>query len=377
MNKKVKGFKEFMKTPRQIPAPPGGHPVPPGYKRVPDHIAGTKLVPVTETQNVEEGIGGALIGGIAGGIAAGPIGALAGAYAGHKIGQRASRNTSFVDAAIANKIADFSDKRAAKKAAAAGQTRFRPSVVSRYMRNVAVRKSGGIYATSSDGTEPVAGLVAKKPTQSNVVPLKPKAAPKQNTPAMNPTHTPNHPGHGVFPSPVTSTEVGQAISAKRKMAQLATAAAIRAAEKRNKPKITSTFDLPGARQKKERVTSSTILVPEEKVEEGVGGALIGGIAGGIAGGPLGAIAGAYAGHKIGQKASSNPSFIDAAIANKLADMSDKRAARKAAAAGQTRYRPTFVSKYLRNVAARKSGGIYVPPPNSIRIPPAPNSNPIP
>ena len=48
MSKKVKGFKEFMKTPRQVPAPPGGHPVPPGYKRVRDHIAGWKLVKVQE-----------------------------------------------------------------------------------------------------------------------------------------------------------------------------------------------------------------------------------------------------------------------------------------------------------------------------------------
>ena len=36
--------KGFMPTPRQVPAPPGGHPVPKGYKRVKDHIAGWKLV---------------------------------------------------------------------------------------------------------------------------------------------------------------------------------------------------------------------------------------------------------------------------------------------------------------------------------------------
>jgi len=36
--------KGFMPTPRQVPAPPGGHSVPKGYKRVKDHIAGWKLV---------------------------------------------------------------------------------------------------------------------------------------------------------------------------------------------------------------------------------------------------------------------------------------------------------------------------------------------
>jgi hypothetical protein len=36
--------KAFMPTPRQIPAPTGGHSVPKGYKRVKDHIAGWKLV---------------------------------------------------------------------------------------------------------------------------------------------------------------------------------------------------------------------------------------------------------------------------------------------------------------------------------------------
>jgi len=35
---------KMMPTPRQVPAPPGGHPVPKGYKRVKDHIAGWKLV---------------------------------------------------------------------------------------------------------------------------------------------------------------------------------------------------------------------------------------------------------------------------------------------------------------------------------------------
>ena len=35
---------KFMPTPRQVPAPPGGHSVPKGYKRVKDHIAGWKLV---------------------------------------------------------------------------------------------------------------------------------------------------------------------------------------------------------------------------------------------------------------------------------------------------------------------------------------------
>jgi len=35
---------KMMPTPRQVPAPPGGHPVPKGFKRVKDHIAGWKLV---------------------------------------------------------------------------------------------------------------------------------------------------------------------------------------------------------------------------------------------------------------------------------------------------------------------------------------------
>lgn len=36
--------KDFMPTPRQVPPPPGGHPVPKGFKRVRDNIAGWKLV---------------------------------------------------------------------------------------------------------------------------------------------------------------------------------------------------------------------------------------------------------------------------------------------------------------------------------------------
>jgi dephospho-CoA kinase len=36
--------KGFMPTPHQVPAPPGGHSIPKGYKRVKDHIAGWKLV---------------------------------------------------------------------------------------------------------------------------------------------------------------------------------------------------------------------------------------------------------------------------------------------------------------------------------------------
>ena len=40
---------KMMPTPRQVPAPPGGHPVPKGYKRVKDHIAGWKLVKEEDT----------------------------------------------------------------------------------------------------------------------------------------------------------------------------------------------------------------------------------------------------------------------------------------------------------------------------------------
>lgn len=265
MSKKVKGFKEFMKTPKQIPAPPGGHPVPPGYKRVPDHIAGWKLVKVNES------VGGAVLGGIAGGLTGGPIGAAVGAYAGHKIFQKASKNQSFLDAAIANKASDILDKRRAKKAVAAGQTRFRPGVVSRYLRNLAVRKSGGMYSVSPDATEPVSGLVKQKP--SNVVPLRPKktpqevqqtAAPAQPVTSVNPTHV-NHPAHGIFAQRSDETETGQELATKRKARQATVAAAIRAAEKKKKTSVSANFDLPGARQKKEpKATSSTILVPEEK-----------------------------------------------------------------------------------------------------------------
>lgn len=42
--KPLSKIRKSMPVPRQVPAPPGGHPVPPGYKRVRDHIAGWKLV---------------------------------------------------------------------------------------------------------------------------------------------------------------------------------------------------------------------------------------------------------------------------------------------------------------------------------------------
>jgi len=42
--KPLSKIRKSMPVPRQIPAPPGGHSVPPGYKRVRDHIAGWKLV---------------------------------------------------------------------------------------------------------------------------------------------------------------------------------------------------------------------------------------------------------------------------------------------------------------------------------------------
>ena len=48
--------KGFMPTPRQVPAPPEGRPVPKGFKRVPDHILGTKLVRVKEDVSLEEAI---------------------------------------------------------------------------------------------------------------------------------------------------------------------------------------------------------------------------------------------------------------------------------------------------------------------------------
>ena len=44
---------QFMPTPQQVPAPPGGLPVPKGFKRVKDNILGTKLVPVTVKEAVE------------------------------------------------------------------------------------------------------------------------------------------------------------------------------------------------------------------------------------------------------------------------------------------------------------------------------------
>ena len=42
--KPLSKIRKAMPVPRQVPAPPGGHPVPPGYKRVRDHIAGWKIV---------------------------------------------------------------------------------------------------------------------------------------------------------------------------------------------------------------------------------------------------------------------------------------------------------------------------------------------
>lgn len=341
LTKKEKG-KWFLRTPRQIPGPPGGHPVPPGYKRVHDVISGgTKLVKVEEgiatairkvatvvakdttahlpktpevarltakrakeiedlgragvaggtvvggavaakkvKEKMQEGVGGALLGGLAGGLAGGPIGAAIGAYAGHKITQKTAQNQSFLDAAIANKAADILDKRRAKKAAAAGQSRFRPGVASRFLRNVAVRKSGGMYATSPDATEPVGGLVKPKPKAaapqqrpSNVVPLRPRqtpqqvqqaAAPNEPVTSVHPVHV-NHPAHGIFTQRSDETEAGQQLAAKRRAGQAAVAAAIRAAERQKITKVSSNFDAPGTRQKKEpKPTSSTILVPEEK-----------------------------------------------------------------------------------------------------------------
>jgi hypothetical protein len=251
-------------------------------KRFNDYITEIKNRPPTRLVKVEEGIGGALIGGIAGGLAGGPIGAVAGAYAGHKITQKTAQNQSFLDAAIANKTADILDKRRAKKAAAAGQSRFRPGVTSRFLRNVAVRKSGGMYATSPDATEPVSGLVKPKPKaaapqqrSSNVVPLRPRQAahPQQvqqaaasNEPvtSVHPVHV-NHPAHGIFTQRSDETEVGQQLAAKREAKQAAVTAAVRAVEKQKKTRVDANFDAPRARQKKElKATSSTILVPEEK-----------------------------------------------------------------------------------------------------------------
>lgn len=251
-------------------------------KRFKDYMTEIRSRPPTRLVKVEEGIGGALIGGIAGGLAGGPIGAIAGAYAGHKITQKTSQNQSFLDAAIANKAADILDKRKAKKAVAAGQSRFRPGVASRYLRNVAVRKSGGMYATSPDATEPVGGLVNPKPKAaapqqrpSNVVPLRPRqaahpqqvqqaAAPNEPVTSVHPVHV-NHPAHGIFTQRSDETEVGQQLATKRRAGQAAVAAAIRAAERQKNTKVSSNFDASRTRQKKEpKPTSSTILVPEEK-----------------------------------------------------------------------------------------------------------------
>lgn len=255
MSKKLKGFKEFMRVPRQVPRriPAGtkyinGVPqdnVPAGFVRVPDHISGgTKLV--------KEGIVGAALGGAAGFIAGGPLGAALGAAAGHKIQQRASRNISMVDATAASKIADVLDKRSAKKAVAAGQTRFRPGAISRYFRNVAVRKSGGMYAASPDATEPVQGLAqskTKKVTKTTVKKPTPapqqvqkSAAPETPTAEVHPTHV-NHPGHGIFPKPIETTAAGQSAALRRAAVQRAVAARIRAQEKTSTPR-SSTIIIP-------------------------------------------------------------------------------------------------------------------------------------
>lgn len=287
MSKKLKGFKEFMKTPRQVPRriPAGtkyinGVPqdnVPDGYVRVPDHVSGgTKLI--------KEGVGGALIGGALGAASFGPIGAAAGAVIGHKIYQRASQNVggrNIVGALAASKAADALDRRAAKKAAAKGKSRFMPGIVSRYLRNIAASKSGGMYSIGGDTGERVADFAdvpqTAKPKKVAAAPapapakVKPAAkttgkviqfpGKKKATPEMNPAHPTGHPGHGLFPEPIETTTAGQQAAAKRKALQAAVAAKIKA-QKTNAPK--SSFDAPGTRQKKERVTSSTILVPEEK-----------------------------------------------------------------------------------------------------------------
>lgn len=219
-------------------------------------------------EKVEESIVGAALGGLAGGLAGGPIGAVAGAYVGHKIGQRAAKNPSYLDALALSKTADLLDKRRAKKAIQQGQQRFVPTATSRFLRAKAAAKSGGAYTISPDASEPVQGFADKKTSATpakkrptlKVVPKTPQAAS-----VMNPEHQAGHPGHGIVPEPIEQTTAGKAAAAKRRTAQLAVSAAIRAAEKQGKTSIKSSqFDKPGARQKKERVSSSTILVPEEK-----------------------------------------------------------------------------------------------------------------
>lgn len=344
MTKKVQGFKEFMKTPRQLPAPPGGHPVPPGYKRVRDHIAGWKLVKVQEgmigkvastiakdmtahlpktaetarltakkateiedlgratvaggsivagaaavkkmkdlkkKEKVQEGIGGALIGGALGGLAAGPLGIAAGAMIGHKATQRASQNPSVIDAMIASKTADVIDRVSARRAAKKGKPRFMPTIASRYLRNIAASKAGGMYSIGGDTGERVGDYIdtpanrqKPKPKKAGLFPFnvkstKPAPAAVAAKVEVNPEHQKQNPGHGELPSPFLprahETEAGQAAAARRKAVQAAIAARIKASEKQKKTNVSSNFDAPGTRQKKEaKPSSSTILVPEEK-----------------------------------------------------------------------------------------------------------------
>ena len=88
----AKKFKYFLKTPRQIPGPPGGHPVPPGYERVHDVISGGHMLRKKRDVSEKVGMGtmaGAAFGtGVGAALGAPLIGAAAGAFAAHKIGQK-------------------------------------------------------------------------------------------------------------------------------------------------------------------------------------------------------------------------------------------------------------------------------------------------
>lgn len=211
---------------------------------------------------IEEGVIGAVLGGIAGSTV-GPLGAIAGAYAGHKIQQRASKNPSVVDAFIANKAADFVDRRTISKTlkATPGAKKFKPSTASKWLRDYARRKSGIVNVAYRDKDEPIPSAAIKKRTPPAPAAVQRQAAPAAPAAEMNPTHV-NHPGHGSFPPPIETTPAAKAAASARR-ARL-NAIAIRVAQQERataaaRPKQ-SEF---APTQKRERPTSSTIALEEK------------------------------------------------------------------------------------------------------------------
>jgi len=248
MDKKIKGFKDFMKTPRQVPAPPGGHPVPPGYKRVKDHIAGWKLVKVDENVEVSEGILGALGGAVLGLAAGGPIGAVVGGIAGHRIQDQAKKNPSLLDAAIL---------RGASKLA---KRTIGPGTISRALALRAAKKSGFDVVSPEYGGSDRASRRPRPTQRTAPAAPAPTATPAPVQHEINPEHTPGHPGHGEVPSPFLprahETEAGQELAARRKAAQQAV---MQRAQERANAALAAQEAMRN--RKRETPTSSTLIIP--------------------------------------------------------------------------------------------------------------------